>query len=54
MEIRLFDKIISIKSAGCRYGSQPAVVIPPSVNLLSKLQMDVTLDVPFVPMQYAM
>lgn len=37
MEIRLFDKIISIKSAGCRYGSQPAVVIPPSVNLFVKV-----------------
>lgn len=37
MEIRLFDKIISIKNLGCRYGSQPASVIPPSVNLFVKV-----------------
>lgn len=37
MEIRLFDKIISIKKLGCRYGSQPPSVISPSVNLFVKV-----------------
>lgn len=37
MEIGLFDKIISIKNLGCRYGSQPVTKIPPSVNLFVKV-----------------
>ncbi len=37
MEVKLFDKAISIKDVGCRYGSMSASNIPPSVNLFVKV-----------------
>lgn len=37
MEVKLFDKAISIKDVGCRYGSMSSSNIPPSVNLFVKV-----------------
>lgn len=37
MEVKLFDKHISIKDKGCMYGSLSASHIPPTVNLFVKV-----------------
>ncbi|MDE5857854.1 MAG: radical SAM protein, partial [Muribaculaceae bacterium] len=37
MEVKLFEKIISIKDKGCKYGSLSTSHIPPAVNLFVKV-----------------